>query len=540
MIEEVVWLAGEFQNDLYHGRGTLTLSEHRVAGRLVVGWRYQGEFRGGRREGHGLLIDGEGGVYEGSFLSDRFDGKGVLRTPILIYEGEFRLGMRHGAGKLQFIGGGIYTGQFYRNSYHGEGEMRYKRGGFYRGSWRMSRRHGVGRRLWVSGAEYEGEWKEDCMNGRGVYRSAAGDTYVGELMDDHFHGDGTLQLAHGDRFTGQFQRGQFCGRGRYEFAGGGYYEGEYWALLRTGIKWRKDERDEAEEAEAGARGGAGGIRWAAGKGRVTGLKRQAQLVRERKEAAQRAYDVHHPMSKEERLRLMLNNRKYGRMLVGSPFDDPSAGGILAPAADGKRHGRGVRVWASGARYEGDWFQDEMTGFGVFVGAGAAGERFEGQFLEGRREGRGVCSWGHSAGDRFVCPLRRSHLGSVGRCIYDGEWHLDRPHGQGKFMCCDGRSYTGSFVNGKRHGFGIEVVMTQRQKEVELRRRGTIAMATVTERYEGHYSMNVKEGRGAIRTAAGDVLRGTFVNGKLHGHVVHSFPTCVGVLSYSDSVCDSRG
>jgi len=31
---------GEFARGLYHGRGTLSLAEHKVAGRTVIGWKY--------------------------------------------------------------------------------------------------------------------------------------------------------------------------------------------------------------------------------------------------------------------------------------------------------------------------------------------------------------------------------------------------------------------------------------------------------------------------------------------------------------------
>jgi len=340
---------------------------------------------------------------------------------------------------------------------------------------------------------------------------------VGQFEDDVFEGEGSLQLAQGDRYVGQFRRGRFCGRGRYEHGGGGWYEGDFWALLRTGIKWRRDDRDEADEA------GTAGMRWGSSKGKVSGLKRRQQDARERRQALNAAYDTKSPMAQEARQRLVALNRSYGRMLVGSEWDDPERGGVLVPAADGKRHGRGIRVWSNGARYEGDWFQDRMTGFGIFIGPGPDGIRFEGQVEDGRFHGRGVCSWGHSGGGRYVCPLKRSHLGNVGRCIYDGMWTRGEMDGEGKFICCDGRSFAGTFDMGVRHGFGVDVIMTRRQKEVEMRRRGATAMAHVAERYEGGYDHNVKEGPGTLYMAVGDSLAGTFANGKLHGHVRHTFP-----------------
>jgi hypothetical protein len=512
------WAAGTFKDDTYHGRGTLSLSEHKVAGRSVVGWKYQGEFQYGMKHGRGLLLDGEGGMYEGEFQDDRFHGNGTFRCKKFTYVGQYKFGQRHGVGKITYgEGGGWYEGTWHRGEPHGEGEHHYKGGGFYRGSWRMGERHGVGRRVWSTSAEYEGEWKDDKMTGKGVLRNAIGDTYVGEFVDDLYDGEGSLQLASGDRYVGQFRRGKYCGRGRFEYRGGGFYEGDYWALLRTGVKWRRDDHDDGDEED-----GPGGMKWASGKGNVTGVKRRQVEARERKERLERAYNVRNPMPKEERLRIARRNQGYGRMLVGSEFDDPSRGGILVPAADGKRHGRGIRVWSSGARYEGDWFQDKMTGFGILIGPGPDGIRYEGQFVDGRKQGRGVCSWGHSVGGRFVCPLGRSHLGTVGRCIYDGTWHNSRMHGEGKFMCCDGRSFTGTFNEDKRNGFGVEVIMTTRQREVEIRRRGIESMTHVAEKFVGTYQNNVKEGHGTLYLVVGDILEGMFVNGKLHGLVKYIF------------------
>ncbi|KAA0172297.1 hypothetical protein FNF27_06096 [Cafeteria roenbergensis] len=509
---------GHFQNDLFHGKGTLSLSEHRVGGREVIGWKYSGTFAQGLKQGKGLLLDGEGGVYEGEFQNDLYHGEGTFKCAAYTYTGGWVAGRKSGKGRAQYTRGGWYEGQWRRGEPHGEGERLYLKGGTYRGAWRMGQRHGVGRRVWASGAEYEGEWADDRRCGRGVYRSAAGDTYVGGFEDDVYSGEGSLQLAQGDRYVGQFKRGMFCGRGRYEFASGGWYEGDYWALLRTGIKWRRDDRDIAEEAAEGA----GSMRWAAGQGPVTGLKRRQQDERMRRQALAAAYSVKTPMAREARMRLVALNKRYGRMLVGSEWDDPKRGGVLVPAADGKRHGRGVRVWSSGARYEGDWVQDAMSGFGILIGAGPAGLRYEGQFQDGRFHGRGVCSWGHSGGERFVCPLQRSHLGSVGRCIYDGMWRRGELHGEGRFVCCDGRSYTGMFERGKRHGFGVEVIMTRRQKLEAFRRRGATAMSNSAERYEGMYVHNVKEGRGKLLMAVGDVIEGEFVRGKVHGRTRLTF------------------
>jgi hypothetical protein len=67
---------GEFKHGLYDGQGTLTLGTHRIAGRVISGWKYVGEWRSGKRHGSGLWVSGEGDLYEGDWKFDRFDGRG--------------------------------------------------------------------------------------------------------------------------------------------------------------------------------------------------------------------------------------------------------------------------------------------------------------------------------------------------------------------------------------------------------------------------------------------------------------------------------
>jgi hypothetical protein len=72
---------------------------------------------------------------------------------------------------------------------------------------------------------------------------------------------------------------------------------------------------------------------------------------------------------------------------------------------GRKHGKGVKTWANGDRYEGDFFEDRIEGFGVYIfGRGPwAGERYEGDYLAGRRHGHGVYRW--ATGDVYSGPWR---------------------------------------------------------------------------------------------------------------------------------------
>lgn len=72
---------------------------------------------------------------------------------------------------------------------------------------------------------------------------------------------------------------------------------------------------------------------------------------------------------------------------------------------GRKHGKGIKTWANGDRYEGDFIDDRLEGFGIYVfGRGPwAGERYEGDYLDGRRHGYGVYRW--ATGDVYRGPWR---------------------------------------------------------------------------------------------------------------------------------------
>ena len=58
--------------------------------------------------------------------------------------------------------------------------------------------------------------------------------------------------------------------------------------------------------------------------------------------------------------------------------------------DNKQHGHATCAWANGNRYEGDFVDGKRTGRGVFTFSN--GDRYEGDFVDGKRTGRGVYTW----------------------------------------------------------------------------------------------------------------------------------------------------
>jgi hypothetical protein len=99
-------------------------------------------------------------------------------------------------------------------------------------------------------------------------------------------------------------------------------------------------------------------------------------------------------------------------------------------AEGMRHGQGVNVYESGARYEGQWQRGEKHGEGKYQYP--SGDRYEGQFKNGVMYGQGEFHW--TVGDR-----------------YDGQWENGVQHGQGRMHWADGGWREGTWRNDKNHG-----------------------------------------------------------------------------------------
>ena len=92
----------------------------------------------------------------------------------------------------------------------------------------------------------------------------------------------------------------------------------------------------------------------------------------------------------------------GGCVDGKAEGQGTAKGIAAYTGEfhlGKKHGKGVKTWARGDRYEGAFADDYMEGWGVYTwGAKSlfAGDRYEGQFTRDKRDGFGLYTWGSGA------------------------------------------------------------------------------------------------------------------------------------------------
>lgn len=122
--------------------------------------------------------------------------------------------------------------------------------------------------------------------------------------------------------------------------------------------------------------------------------------------------------------------------------------------NGKKHGRGVKVWANGNRHDGEWRDDKRNGRGVLVfgkGSRYNGDRYDGEWRDDNQHGRGIYVW--ASGTRYDGEWRDGNMHGRGVEVwangdrYDGEWRNDKAHGSGTKTLADGRTYTGTWTNG---------------------------------------------------------------------------------------------
>jgi hypothetical protein len=563
---------GGFENGLFHGYGVMSKMPFYENRKHCVGRNYQGFWDKGSRSGHGRYKNGFGDYYDGNFKDDVYDGQGTMFfADGSRYIGEWKKGRFSGFGEHIFSNGSSTKAHYVNGLMHGQGLFRYGgQGGSYHGNWKFGRKDGVGKRTYSSGAEYQGEFVEDVISGKGVYKSAVGDLYVGNFRNNKFHGEGTLVLVTGDRYQGQFQRGQPAGIGRWDYERGGFYEGEFMALMRMGVPYKPKKKWVWDGDTEG-----GGIRAAKLKAEADEARRKHALLveeerKEKRRLAKLSGNNEKNMSAEEvdkaaaekklKPRQTLPPRPprekrledfHGPILVGSPLDAEYlkvAGDTpvtVMALADGLRHGRGVRVYGDGSRFEGEWYQGEQQGFGVYLGSGVTGVRYEGSWHEGKKHGSGVESYGNNDGMTYVCPLGNQHNGNA-RCFYDGDWRNGYYWGQGTFTCCDGRQYSGEWMKGKRHGKGRWIILPAALHygagigdmakllggDEEFGKSPKVSFSDQERMrvYEGIFVKNKRIGRGKCTFNNGDVVEGYFSSGRLDGEVKVTFST--GKVSYA--------
>ncbi len=155
-----------------------------------------------------------------------------------------------------------------------------------------------------------------------------------------------------------------------------------------------------------------------------------------------------------------------------------------PMADGKPHGKGVFFWPGGWRYEGDFVNGVIEGYGIKTNINT-GETYEGEFKNNLRCGRG----------------KYTNKGMK----YDGDFEDDKFTGQG-VLEKDGFVFSGRFIDGILNG------------------PGEITGIDSDFREQGTYCKNRLNGPGERHWKGGDWCKAYFINGT---------PTGLGEYHWAD-------
>ena len=180
--------------------------------------------------------------------------------------------------------------------------------------------------------------------------------------------------------------------------------------------------------------------------------------------------------------------------------------------DSKEHGYGKLVKGSNM-YEGAWKAGKKHGKGVQIYK--SGAIYDGEFKDGKKDGKG----------KYI---------SKNRNVYDGEWVSGKRHGHGKYTWADGRVYVGEFKDDKQYGKGEYTWKNGAyQGEYKDGKFHGIGKYTWTDGriYEGEWKAGKKYGKGKYIFANGDVYEGEFEYDKFHGKGI--------LISKSGNVCDGE-
>jgi hypothetical protein len=123
--------------------------------------------------------------YSGPCVNGLAEGKGVARGTAS-YEGDFKAGRKHGHGVKTWPNGDRYEGDFVEDRKEGYGTYTWGRGPWqgesYQGAYRGDKRNGLGVYRWPSGDVYSGPWENDAFTGESTGMMRARGTFEREAQ----------------------------------------------------------------------------------------------------------------------------------------------------------------------------------------------------------------------------------------------------------------------------------------------------------------------------------------------------------------------
>ncbi len=455
---------GEFKGGLRDGKGTLYSSSGLI---LYHGdWkdnveegkginyfhesngRYEGEFRAGQREGNGTYYWENGDRYEGKWESGLRNGMGVLIqedgtiSAEIWLKGEFVTNLIWDAETWVDSNGNVYTGKKVDGEIEGYGRVVYSSGNIYLGEFKGGYSDGKGISYYKNGDRYEGEWKDGECNGLGIYCfKINGGFYYGEWKDGNMDGKGSYFEPLGLHYEGEFKEGQFFGEGTKWYPSGDkserwYFEGEWTEDSQIGTLYYKDGTCK------------------------TGIFKDDELVEETGEMRGiKDRDGATTWTDEEGVQY--TGRKEDGVLVGEGIRIKKNKQLyIGEFAEGIPNGYGTEYYNDGDYYVGTFTDGMRNGVGVYYysDGGESKGWYCGEWVDGERTGAGTIELFNNL-TYFIGNYEDNYFSGIGSKhytdgVYYGEWQNSERVGTGAFSASDGSCYFGEYRDNKISGYGV--------------------------------------------------------------------------------------
>uniref|UniRef100_A0A8C6XKS2 MORN repeat containing 1 n=1 Tax=Naja naja TaxID=35670 RepID=A0A8C6XKS2_NAJNA len=179
-------------------------------------FKYEGQWKRGKKHGHGKLLLKDGSYYEGEFVDGEIVGHGLRYWASTgnTYSGQFLFGELHGHGVLHYGNGSKYEGEFSYGVREGHGSLTEKDGETYQGSFHNNKKHGGGKITFPNGDKFEGDWILDQRQGHGILQCPDGTVYEGQWRNDMFNGQGCMIHCSGVIYDGLWHNGSPLGQAK--------------------------------------------------------------------------------------------------------------------------------------------------------------------------------------------------------------------------------------------------------------------------------------------------------------------------------------
>lgn len=173
----------------------------------------------------------------------------------------------------------------------------------------------------------------------------------------------------------------------------------------------------------------------------------------------------------------------------------------------KKHGKGKIYFNNGKFYEGTWFNDTMTGYGIQI-------KTDGSFIRGEFK--------NNQPDGYAEYIR------PGKESYKGHWVEGKKHGKGHEVIPGGTDFNGTYLLGKKHGISVCIFPDGKKYEGNFINGSIMGKGKMTwpdgKTYDGHWVEGKMEGEGLFTWEDGRTYSGNYLRGEKHGY---------GTLTYID-------